>query len=227
MFSPICQQSFSTQVPGSRERKSFYHALRWMAGQRQCWSACGSGSMSRHAGAIPPATATLMLLFPPCLLLTEISFCIQCSAVEQVRFHVSWQYLVMSQRDSYFPRKPPHVSLKCIAELASPILCLCHQESVIIFLFPHTLSRLRRSQKAVGLPSPSSPGQLASLACFNNTLDALSHTVEKFCEKWKSMISLNYGLQWQDGGNEAVFSIYIVLCGDSEALPRLGWIMSH
>lgn len=42
MFSPICQQSISTQVLGSRE-KSFYHALRWMVGQRQCWLACGSG----------------------------------------------------------------------------------------------------------------------------------------------------------------------------------------
>ena len=110
MFSPICQQSISKQVLGSRERKSIYHALRWMAGQQQYWLACGSSSMSCHVGSIPSATASLMLLFPPSPLLTEISLCIQCSVMGWVRFHIScqcWVYLVISQRESYFPRKPP------------------------------------------------------------------------------------------------------------------------
>lgn len=113
MFSPICQQSISTQVLGSREKKSFYQALRWMDGGTEAMLAWGSGSMSCHVGATPSAAATLVPLVPPCLLLTEISLCIQCSAVEQVRFHISWQCLVISQRESCFPRKPHHVILKC------------------------------------------------------------------------------------------------------------------
>lgn len=167
MFSPICQQSISKQVLGSRERKSIYHALRWMAGQKQYWLACGSSSMSCHVGSIPLATASLMLLFPPSPLLTEISLCIQCSVMGWARFHVScqyWVYLVISQRESYFPRKPLHMSLKFSAELASPILSLSHQKSVIICLLLHTSNRLRRSQGAVGLPCRSSSGQLASIS---------------------------------------------------------------
>lgn len=167
IFSPICQQSISKQVLGSRERKSIYHILRWKVGQKQYWLACGSSSMSCHVGSIPSATASLMHLFPPSPLLTEISLCIQCSVMGWVRFHIScqcWVYLVISQRESYFPRKPPHVSFKFFAELASPILSLSHQKSVIICLLPHTLSRLRRSQRAAGLSSPNSSGQLAFIS---------------------------------------------------------------
>lgn len=136
-------------------------------GQKQYWLAYGSSSMSCHVGSIPSATASLMFLFPLSPLLTEISLCIQCSVKGWVRFHIScqcWVYLFISQKKSYFPRKPPHVSLKFFAELASPVLSLSHQKSVIICLLSHTLSRLRRSQKAVGLPSPSSSGQLASIS---------------------------------------------------------------
>lgn len=101
MFSPICHQSMSKQVFGSRENKSTYHALRWTVGQKQYWLAYGSSSMSCHVGSIPSATASLMFLFPPSPLLTEISLCIQCSVKGWVRFHIScqcWVYLFISQK---------------------------------------------------------------------------------------------------------------------------------
>lgn len=44
------------------------------------------------------------------------------------------------------------------------------------------------------------------LAHFNNSLIASIHIMEKFCEKWKGMISLNYGLHWQDGENVFLFA---------------------
>lgn len=156
MFTPICQQSVSKQVLGSRGRKKIYHVLRWMAGREQYWLVCGSSSMSSHVGSIPSSTASLMFLFPPTPLLTEISLCIKRSVMGWETIHVScqfWFYLVISQIESCFPRKPPPVSLKFFAEIASPILSLSHQKSVITSLLPHTLSRLRRSQNGVGLPS--------------------------------------------------------------------------
>lgn len=122
MFSPICQQSISSQVLGSREKKSFLPGsevdggveamLVWLR-QWQYVMSCWSCSFSNLDAS----------LVPPCLLLNEISLCIQCSAVQQVRFHISWQYLLMSQRESHFPRKPRHVIMKCFAGFASLIFC--------------------------------------------------------------------------------------------------------
>lgn len=64
MFSPICQWPISTQILGSREKKRFYQALRWMVGQKQCWLAWGSGNMSCNAGAAPSATLMSLLFLP-------------------------------------------------------------------------------------------------------------------------------------------------------------------
>jgi len=120
MFSSVCQQSIRKHILGSRERKSIHHALRWMAGREQYWLAWGSSSTSCHVGSIPSATASLMLLFHPSALLTEISLCIQCSVTGWVRFHICcqcWVYVVISQRESYFPRKPPNMSLNSLQDL--------------------------------------------------------------------------------------------------------------
>lgn len=201
MFSPTCQQSVSKQVLGSRGRKKIYHALRWMAGQKQYWLVCGSSTMSSHVGSIPLATS-LMFLFPPTPLLTEISLCIKCSVMGWERIHIFcqfWFYLVISQIESCFPRKPPPVSLKagrpCLTYtfLVSPEICYYLLASSH---FEQTQEKPVWSWAAlsdqVGLASLYPFPQLAR---FNSSLDATIHTVEKLCAKWKSMISLNYRLQ--------------------------------
>lgn len=153
MFSPICQQSISTQVLGSREEKSFYQALRWWWGRSSAgwleaveichvmsrWSYSSSSSHLDASCSSPPSTDwNFSLPTMQC-----------CGAGEIPHLLTISDYL---QRESCFPRKPHHVILKCFAEVASLILCLYHQKSVIASLF--ALSRLRRSQEAVGLPSP-------------------------------------------------------------------------
>lgn len=142
-------------------RKAFYQALRWLVGQKQCWLAWGSGNISCHVGATP--SAILMPLVLPCLLLAEISLYIQCSSVEQVRFHISWQYLVTSQRENCFPSKPHPKILKCFAELASVILCWSHQ-----WLYPCFLTVWADSgeaRKQWGCPLQAALAKLASLTC--------------------------------------------------------------
>lgn len=224
MFSPICQQSISTQVLGSREEKSFYQALRWW------WGRSSAGWLE----AVEICHVTLELLLqqqPPwCLLFLPafywLKFLFAYNAVLWSRWDstspdniwLSPKRKLLSKKTS--PCDPEMLCRACLADtlLVSPEICDC-----ILVCFEQTQEKPGSSGAAL-----SSPGQFASLTCFNNTLDAPVHTVEKFCEKWKSMISLNYGLQWQDGENEAVFfSIYIVLRGDSKALPGLAWIMSH
>lgn len=168
--------------------------------------------MSCHVGSIPSATASLMFLFPLSPLLTEISLCIQCSVKGWVRFHIScqcWVYLFISLKKKAtsqgnlptwawnFLQNLPHQYFPCLTR--NLLLSAC-------FLTLWADSGEARKQWVCPLQAAlASLPPFPQLAHFNNSLDTPICTVEKFCEKWKSMISLNYGLQWQDGENEAVF----------------------
>lgn len=75
---------------------------------------------------------------PSSPLLTEISLCKQCSVMRWVRVHVSsWVYLIITQRESYFPRrlKPSHgleiLCRTCFISTShvSPAMCHLHASS--------------------------------------------------------------------------------------------------
>lgn len=147
------------------------------------------------------------LFFPPSPLLTKISFCIQCS--------------IMGGWDSTYPANAGFIWISLKEKTT-------FQENLLVWAwnsvqnFPHwyflCLTRnLLLSACILMLWADSGEAReqwgchlqasLASLplflhvAHFNNILVAPIHILEKFCEKWKSMINLNCGLHCQDGEN--------------------------